>query len=338
MALRPTETPRALAPGALRLEVSRVLLTEDVPSSGWREDDALAVEVDATNLGAAPRLLDLASLVCLLELDAAAPAETLALPLAGAGAGGFPGAEDARRSWAGPLPVAPGETRRFWAVFRGYRYPGSDVPRKVVLAMAGSDGPLRLVLADPAHGGLRWALPARRSGWMLGVDSIDLLGGTTRALGVSPEITLVRRLGGPLLDVSLVSPQLVQTQGSLLSRTSGFAGTGLAAHLAALPVVWGPDHDPRRFGLYAGGAAQALVSIDPPPPAGETPRPHVYGVLAAEVGLDLEIGALAPARGPFPVEATGAGLPRWYLRAGYTHWFVDGGGADGYSSGFRLAW
>ena len=42
--------------------------------------------------------------------------------------------------------------------------------------------------------------------------------------------------------------------------------------------------------------------------------------------------------GPFPITTTGTPLPRWFIRLGYTHWFVNGGAADGYVSSIRLAW
>jgi hypothetical protein len=173
---------------------------------------------------------------------------------------------------------------------------------------------------------------------MLGIENTSLLGGRTKAMGVATELTLFRPLGRLLLDTSLSSLLLVQSQGSLTSPTSSFAGTGVNAHLALPVVTWGPPLDPRRFGLYAGGQAQLLISVDPPPPSGQAPSPHVYGAFAAEGGLELEVGALQPARTPFPLTAVGPALPRWFLRAGYTHWWIGGGGADGYTSSVRLVW
>ena len=337
--VQPTQPLAVATPGVLRLEARRILLTEDVPWGGMREDTALVVELDVTNLGGVAQNVNIASLTCLLELDAAAPGETLSMPLGAGDLGSFPGEVGEDTLAVKPITLPAGGTQRVWALFRGYRYTGSDVPRRVVLALARTEGPpLRLVLADPARGALRWTLPTRTAGLMLGLEDTSLLGGTTKAMGVASEITLFRRFRQVLLDLDLTSLILVQTQGSLMSPTSSFAGTGLAAHVAYPIFNWGPEQDPRRLGLYAGGQGQLLVSLDPPPPSGQTPMPHVYGVLSAEGGIDIEVGALAPTQGPFPIKATGTPLPRWFIRLGYTHWFVNGGGADGYSSSFRLAW
>ena len=337
--VQPSQPLVVATPGTLRLEARRILLTEDVPWGGMREDTALVVELDVTNLGALPQNVNIASLTCLLELDAAAPGETLSMPLGAGDLGSFPGEVGEDTLTVKPITLPAGGTQRIWALFRGYRYTGSDVPRRVVLALASAEGPpLRLVLADPARGTLRWILPTRKAGLMLGLENTSLLGGTTKAMGVASEITLFRRFRQVLLDLDLASLMLVQTQGNLMSQTSSFAGSGLAAHVAYPLFNWGPEQDPRRLGLYAGGQGQLLVSLDPPPPSGQMPMPHVYGVLSAEGGVDIEVGALAPALGPFPIKATGMPLPRWFIRVGYTHWFVNGGGADGYASSFRLAW
>jgi len=337
--VQPNQPLVVTAPGVLKLEARRILLTEDVPWGGMREDTALVVELDVTNLGGVPQNVNIASLTCLLELDAGAPGETLSMPLGAGDLGSFPGEVGEDTLVVRPIVLPAGGTQRLWALFRGYRYAGSDVPRRVVLTLASAAGPpLRLVLADPARGTLRWTLPTRKAGLMLGLESTSLLGGTTKAMSVASEITFFRRFHQVLLDLDLASPMVVQTQGSLMSPTSSFAGSGLAAHVAYPLFNWGPEQDPRRLGLYAGGQGQLLVSLDPPPPSGEMPMPHVYGVLSAEGGIDIEVGALAPALGPFPIKATGTPLPRWFIRLGYTHWFVNGGGADGYSSSFRLAW
>ncbi len=327
------------APDALRVQARRIFLTEDVLAGGVREDTALAVELDVTNAGAAVHDVSVASLSCLMELDPAARGQTLSLPLGAGGDGTFPGEGAGDSLLVRGIPIPPGKTQTLWALFRGYRFAGSDVPRRVVVTIPGADGrPMRLGLADPGRGQSRWLVPAQRSSIMLGIENTSLLGGRTKAMGVATEITLFRPLGRLLLDTSLSSLLLVQSQGSLTSPTSSFAGTGVNAHLALPVVTWGPELDPRRFGLYAGGQAQLLISVDPPPPSGQAPSPHVYGAFAAEGGLELEVGALQPARTPFPLTAVGPTLPRWFLRAGYTHWWIGGGGADGYTSSVRLAW
>jgi hypothetical protein len=337
--VHPTQPLRVDAPGALKVDVHRLLLTEDVPWGGLREDTALVVELDLVNSSTVPRDFNITSLTCLLELDVEAPQTTLSLPLGAGAAGTFPGEVGEDLLETKPLTLPPGSTLRIWALFRGYKYPGSDIQRRVVLTFPGPDGrPMRLVLADPARGTLRWTLPARKSSVMLGLDSISLLGGTAKMTGLASEITFLRRQGRVLLDVDLTSAMLVQIQGSLTSPTSSFAGSGLAAHVAYPLLEWGPDHDPRRLGLFAGGQGQLLVSLDPPPPPDGKPMPHVYGVLSVDAGLDIEVGALGPALGPFPITPTGTPLPRWFIRLGYTQWFVNGGTAAGYTSSFRLAW
>lgn len=330
----------ATAPGAPRIEARRIFLTEDVPASGVREDTALAVEIEVTNSGGAVYNLNITSLSCLLEVDTTAPGQTLSLPLGAGGDGTFPGGDLAADTLVvKALPIAPGTTRTVWAMFRGYRFPGSEIPRRVTVTLpVGVGQVLRLVLADPARGQLRWNLPAQKSAVMLGLENTSLLGGSSKAMGISTELTLFRRRGSFLLDLSLSSTLLVQTQGKLISPTSSFAGSGVNAHLALPVLTWGPELDPRSFGFYVGGQGQFLISVDPPPPDGETPKPHVYGGLVAEGGIDLEIGALSPARTPFPLTTVGKPLPRWFIRAGYTHWWLDGGGADGYVSSLRLTW
>jgi hypothetical protein len=326
-------------PGALRIEARRVFVTDDVPTGGVREDTALAVELDVTNSGDAVYNLNVTSLSCLMEVDTSAPGETLSLPLSAGGDGTFPGAIGADTLVTKPIPLPPGKTQTIWALFFGYRYPGSDIPRRITVTLPGADGhPMRVVLADPSHGQLRWTFPAQKSQLMLGLENTTLLGGRTKGMGVSTEISVFRRLGSLRFDGGLSSTLLVQTQGALTSPTSSFAGTGLNAHLALPVLTWGAELDPRRVGFYAGGQAQVLISIDPPPPPGDMPTPHVYGTLAVEGGLDLEVGTLLAARTPFPLTATGAGLPRWFLRVGYTHWWAGGGNVDGYVSSLRLAW
>jgi len=337
--VHPTQPLRVEAPGGLKVGVRRLLLTDDVPWSGLRDETALVVELDVANVSTVAHDFNVTSLTCLLELDSEAPETTLSLPLGAGAVGPFPGEVGEDLLEVKPLVIAAGGTQRIWALFRGYKYPGSDIQRRVVLTFPGPDGhPLRLVLADPARGTLRWNLPARKTTVMLGAQSVSLLGGTTKMTGVATDITFFRRQGPLLLDLDLTSSILVQTQGSLTSPTSSFAASGLAAHLAYPLLEWGPDHDPRRFGLFGGGQGQLLISVDPPPPSGEMPMPHAYGVFSLEAGLDIEVGALAPAMGPFPITTTGTPLPRWFIRLGYTHWFINGGAADGYTSSFRLAW
>src|SRR3569832_2704715 len=78
--VHPTRPLVGEAPGALKVEARRILLTEDVPWGGLREDTALVVELDVTNSSSAARVFNISSLSCLLELDATAPETPLSLP------------------------------------------------------------------------------------------------------------------------------------------------------------------------------------------------------------------------------------------------------------------
>ena len=159
--VHPTQALRVETPGTLAVEARRILLTDDVPWGGLREDTALVVELDVTNVSGGASDFNITSLTCLLELDGDAPDKTLSLPLGAGAAGLFPGEVGEDVLDVKPLPLAPGETKRIWALFRGYKYPGSDIQRRVALTFSGADGrPMRLVLADPARGTLRWTLPA----------------------------------------------------------------------------------------------------------------------------------------------------------------------------------
>ena len=75
-----------------------------------------------------------------------------------------------------------------------------------------------------------------------------------------------------------------------------------------------------------------------PQPADAPAQPHLYGVVTAELGLELEVGAVHFAATPFPLSQIGRAPPRWSTRIGYTHWWVAGGGSHGYITALRLAW
>jgi hypothetical protein len=54
--------------------------------------------------------------------------------------------------------------------------------------------------------------------------------------------------------------------------------------------------------------------------------------------VDVNIGAVRLAATPFPLAPAGLALPRWSVRAGYTHWWVGDGGSAGYTTGFLVIW
>jgi hypothetical protein len=324
------------------------------------------VEVAVSNGGAAPYAVSAVSFSCRMEVDATRPAETRALTPAGGGEGQFPGQLASDESALSAVTVPPGQTRAYWVLFRGYRFPASDVPRRVVLTVQGEGGQaiawgrpgfagpsrsrgvrdpsrvpteIELVLADPALGDLRWEVTPARGGWMFGVQNTSLFGSHLRATAIATEIARTTRIGRLLLDVGLTSRVLVQTQGALVSPTSSFAGSGLAARLAVPLLEWGPWHDPRRLAAYGGGQAELLIAMEPPRAPDDNTPPSYYGALSFEAGLELELGALRVAATPFPLSYAGARpLPRWLLRVGYTHWLVGHGGSDGYTTGIALSW
>ena len=338
------EATRLTAPvtetaGALHVEVARVLLSDDVRGSGVGDGTALVVELTVANGGPQPYTLSTASLSCWMELDPAQPAATLSLTPAGGGEGPFPGGDAGEGSPLGQVVIPPGQTRSYWALFRGYRFPGSDAPRRITLALPGAGGPgLRLALADPARGVLRWSLPAATSGFMYGGRSTTLGGSYTGASEVSTQIVRAFRAGPALWDVGLISTVLVQNRGALISPTSSFMGTGVIADVSVPIFEWGAWQDPRRLAVYGGSAAQLLISVEPPRAAGDRTLPHVYGDVDADVGLEVDVGALRLAPSPFPLSIEGRSLPRWSVRAGYTHAWIGHGNANGYSTGFMLAW
>jgi hypothetical protein len=326
--------------GPLRVEVARILLTDDVPWSGVGDGTALVVELSVTNGAAQPYTLSAASLSCLMELDALRPGDTRSLTPAGGGEGPFPGGDAAEGAALNQVMVPPGQTRAYWAMFRGYRFPGSDVPRRITLTLPGPSGlGLRVALADPAHGLLRWNVAPAASGWTYGARATTLGGDYSTSTGASTQIARVFRAGRLLWDVGLLSTVLVQTKGRLISQTSSFTGIGLTAHLTAPLVGWGAWQDPRQLGLYAGGAAQLLVELRPPSTTTDPMmRPHVYGEIDAELGLEIDVGAQRLAASPFPLSYQGRPLPRWALRAGFTHTWIGHGTANGYVTGVVFAW
>ena len=137
---------------------------------------------------------------------------------------------------------------------------------------------------------------------MYGLQNTTLLASGLSATGMAATISLVGRAGPILWDAGLTTRLMVQSRGRLDSPTSSFSGTGVAAHVTWPFLGWGAWQDPRQFGIYAGGEAQLLQAISPPPQSGEmVPTPIVYGTLAAEGGVEVDVGALRPALSPFPI-------------------------------------
>ena len=129
-----------MADATVSVEAGRVFVTDDVVTSGMIDDSALAVELGITNGGAAPYTLSAASIWCWMELSPDAPGETLSLTPAGGGEGDFPKGLSLEDQQLGSTTIPPGETRHYWVVFRGYRYPGSDAPRRISVLLPDARG------------------------------------------------------------------------------------------------------------------------------------------------------------------------------------------------------
>lgn len=331
--------PAIAAAERLRVEVQRAFLNEEVLDDGVGEDTALVVELTLSNAGPEAYSTKASAIWCLLEVDAAHPGETLLLPPSVDGVGPFPG-QPPEFLLLEPIEVPAGQTRSFWVLFRGYRFPGSEIPRRVTLSMPGADGhPITLVLADPARGLLRWNVAPKPSAWMIGFQNDAFAGSYLRGSTTSMRISRIASAGPLLWDLGLSETVLVQTQGALRSPTSSFSNLGLEAHLTWPVWKWGAPLDPRRIGFYLGAEAQVLTAMMPPPPPGPAPTPIVYGAFDPEVGLELDVGALRTAATPFPLANAGRNpIPRWLVRYGYTHSWIAHGTAEGFVSSFRLTW
>ena len=336
--VRPNE-PIAAAAGSLGVAVQRVFLTDDTIDNGVADGMALVVELAVANGGQRPYSLKPTSLWCLMQIDARRPNETRLLPPSVNGDGPFPGAPPEGADLS-QIDVAPGQTRTFWVLFRGYQFDGSEIPRRLTLAMPDAEGrALELVLADPARGELRWEAEPARSAWYLGVQNTSLYGSYAQTTAVSSRISRLARAGRFLWDAGLVSTVMVQVQGALRSASSSFMGTGLEAHLSLPLFSWGDPRQPVRLGPYLGGQIQTLIAIEPTPTKENAQTPPIYGQGGPEVGIEFDIGALRSAATPFPLAVvTRNPLPRWLFRVGYTHSWIGHGTADGYVSGVRLTW
>jgi len=338
--VRPNE-PIGAAGGDLRVDVQHVFLTDDTIENGVADGMGLVVELAVVNGGPRPYSLKPTTLWCLMQVDARKPSEMRLLPPSANGVGAFPGAppEEADLS---QIDVAPGQTRSFWVLFRGYRFAGSELPRRITLTMPDAEGralALELVLADPARGDLRWEVPPTRGSWFLGVRSGSLYGSYAQATTISTQISRFSRAGRFLWDVGYISSVVVQVKGELRSSSSSFTGTGFDAHLTLPLLSWGDPLQPIRLGPYLGGQLQALIALQPTPDKAAPQAPPVYGDGDLEVGVELDVGALRNAATPFPLSAAGRNpLPRWFLRAGYIHDWIGHGTANGYATNVRLSW
>jgi hypothetical protein len=265
------------------------------------------------------------------------PAETLSLTPVNGGEGvPLRGRPDDRK--LGPITIQPGETRRAWIMFRGYRYPRSDLPRLITVSLPRDAGgkPVQLVIADPA-GGRRWEVVADRAGAGYGVQYTSLFADGMGGQALAGVLTVVSRTGPVFYDVGILTGMFAANAGRLTPVSSTFSTVGANIHLTVPVLEWGPWPAPRRLALYAGGGGQGLFGRHETAP----PRtPNTYAALSVDGGIELTLGAQAPAALPFPISFTGRPLPRASLRLGYTHWFassVPGGTVSANSGGYMVA-
>jgi hypothetical protein len=334
--VRPSE-PLAAATTDVRATVDGVWLTRDLIDSGMGDERGFAIQLTFTNTGTQPREVSPAAFACLMELDANRPGDTRSLLSVGGAEGAFPGEVPEGGSLLTSVVIPPGQTRTMWALFRGYEFPASGVPRRILVRIPIPGAPtLELAVADPARGNLRWQAPPARSAIAIGFRNTALFGRLT-AQAVSTDITRMARAGRFVWEVGLTSTLFVQSRGPLVSETSSFVGSGLAARLTAPLLSWGTELEPRHLGVFAGGTASVLLEIADRP-ADEMNPPRIYGALMAEAGIELDVGGLRFAPSPFPLSPSGAALPRWMFRLGYTHASIGGTQSDGYMSSLRLTW
>lgn len=333
---RPTEAVTAVGRG-VSASVTRVFVTEGIRADGLDDDARLVVELRVRNEGAAPRRLSPGSFSVLMELDARRPDQTRSLLPAGGGEGPFSRVPDEGSVLAG-LTIPPGDERTLWAIFEGYRFDRSDLPRKVTMTIPlEGGGALDLVLADPARGGLRWETRPASGALVVGLRSGSLIGGGVGGMTTSTELTWNWRVGRLRLDAGLLSTVLVATRGPLQSETSVFTGSGLTAHVVAPVFTWGPQQSTSQLGLYAGGAASLMIELAKRTPDEKAPL-HVYGLFQAEAGIELAGGQLHFAPTPFPLSPSAPPLPRWAIRAGYVQSWTGGATAGGYATTLRFIW
>ncbi len=334
--------PGSIAPmtdATLTVAAGRIFIDSRTTNFGMGEDSVMAVELGITNSDREPYSLSAASISCWLELAPDLPAETRSLTPAGGGEGPFPEDSALDDLKLGSVSIPPGQTRSYWVVFRGYRYPGSDVPRKVTISLPDARGRrVQIVIADPARGQLRWEVKPVASTMIYGIQNTALFGPALDGMGMSALIGGVSRAGPILWDFAVTSRMFVEQEGGLMSPTSTFSGLGGSAHVTLPLAGWGAWQDPRQVGIYAGGEAQILTPVQRKQQPGEPiPQPVWHGALIGEGGIEFDIGTLRPGTTPFPISFAGPSAPRWSLRFGYTYWRAGGGDSHGYVSSLRLA-
>src|SRR5262245_37542698 len=251
-----------MADATLSVEAGNIYVTDDVINAGMDEDTALAVELGITNVGAQPYALNAAAISCWMELSPEQPGETRSLTPAAGGDGPFPAGLGSQDYTIGSITVPAGQTRKAWIMFRGYRYDGSDVPRRITISLPDARGRrVQVVIADPARGQLRWEVKPPSVAFAYGAQNANLYAQGFTAMATAAQLSVVSRAGPFLYDVGITSRVLLETKGLLPSETSGFSGLGVNAHLTHPFFTWGSWQNPRQLGLYGGGEAHYLGEI-----------------------------------------------------------------------------
>src|SRR5262249_50661795 len=146
------------------------------------------------------------------------PGETRSLAPAGGGEGDFPAHLALDDLTLGTAIIPPGQSRRYWVVFRGYRYDGSDAPRKITVTLpVGRGRRVQLVTADPARGPLRWELKPPATGLVVGTQTTSLFAPGLTAAAMAGSLSYLGRAGPILWDGGLTTRFLVETKGNLNS-------------------------------------------------------------------------------------------------------------------------
>jgi hypothetical protein len=331
--------PALVTSRTFAVQVSRVFLNEETVTDGVGENAALVVELEIENHGAATYRLNPGQIWCLLQIDTRHPDQTRLFPASVSGDGTFVGFVPEGVE-VPPVDVAPGQTRTAWVLFHGYRFADSDIPRRVTLTFPDPEGrTIELVLADPALGYLRWTVPPTHSTVTFGVQDRAVYSSYAQLQAVSTRLSRLARTRRFLWDIGITSTTFIQVKGALRSTSSSFGGVGFDFHLIAPVFSWGDPADPVRLGPFVGAEAQLLVATQPTQTDPNAAPPPIYGEFGPEVGLEMDVGAVRLARTPFPIVPDRHNpVPRWLFRIGYTHTWIGHGTADGYISGFRIAW
>ena len=247
------------------------------------------------------------------------PGETLSLTPAGGGEGDFPEGLRPRRPEARVDDRSRRrETRHYWVVFRGYRYRGQRrAARRSPCSLPDARGRrVQLVIADPARGDCagRSSRPRTRRR-VRRAEHVAVRARVHRHGDRRADLAGLARGTDPVRPRADLGHACSSSKGRALSETSAFTSTGGPRTSPGRSSTWGDWQDPRQFGSTRGGdAAAPHRSPDAAPRCHGARRRTLRRRLAAEGGVELDVGAHAPpAASPFPISYSRALLPRWTI-------------------------